>query len=236
MSAFSGPAVITNGLVLALDANSTESYPGSGTNWIDLSGNGNNATLVNAPTYGSGTFTFDGSTSYLSVPSTAYSGGTNPFTFSHWFNFSSMSGNWNYPSQKGLSLVNNSVTGGLEYVLQNTANATTTANYIYMGRYGGGTTGSLGISVTINANTWYNITSTSTGSAQVVYLNGVQIGTGNVSTSFVSGTNYIAASPNGGNWSSYMNGKMSAVSFYNRVLSAEEVTQNFNAIRGRYGI
>ena len=42
---FSG--MITDGLIVALDASVSESYPGSGTTWTDLSGNGNNGTLVN---------------------------------------------------------------------------------------------------------------------------------------------------------------------------------------------
>ena len=57
-----GPNVVTDGLVLALDAANTKSYPGSGTTWYDLSGN-NNGTLTNGPTYSSdvgGGIVFDG--------------------------------------------------------------------------------------------------------------------------------------------------------------------------------
>ena len=55
--------IVTNGLVLFLDANNTNSYPGSGTSWYDLSGNGNTGTLTNGPTFSSvngGTIVFDG--------------------------------------------------------------------------------------------------------------------------------------------------------------------------------
>lgn len=48
---FTGPHLVTDGLVLALDAANPLSYPGSGTTWRDLSGNGNNGTLVNGPTF-----------------------------------------------------------------------------------------------------------------------------------------------------------------------------------------
>jgi hypothetical protein len=70
------PSIVTSGLVLCLDAANPKSYPGSGTTWTDLSGNGNNGTLVNGPTYSSvngGSIVFDGSNDYIS---TAYSIGT----------------------------------------------------------------------------------------------------------------------------------------------------------------
>jgi len=61
-----GPKIVTDGLVLALDAANTKSYPGSGTTWNDLSGNGNTGTLNNGPTfdriggdYGAGDYTYN---------------------------------------------------------------------------------------------------------------------------------------------------------------------------------
>lgn len=54
MAYFHSPRIVTDGLVSALDAANTKSYPGSGTVWNDLSGNGNNGTLVNVPTFSSG--------------------------------------------------------------------------------------------------------------------------------------------------------------------------------------
>jgi hypothetical protein len=47
------PKIITDGLVLYLDAANTRSYPGSGTVWTDLSRVGNNGTLTNGPTFNS---------------------------------------------------------------------------------------------------------------------------------------------------------------------------------------
>ena len=46
-----GPSIVTDGLVLALDAANHKSYPGSGTTWYDLSGNGNNGTLNCGPSF-----------------------------------------------------------------------------------------------------------------------------------------------------------------------------------------
>jgi hypothetical protein len=67
MSYTNGPKIVTNGLVLCLDAANRKSYPGSGTTWNDLSGNGNVATLVNGVGYNSnngGSLTFDGVDDY----------------------------------------------------------------------------------------------------------------------------------------------------------------------------
>ena len=62
------PSVVTSGLVLALDAGNTKSYPGTGTTWTDLSGNSNTGTLISSPTFSSvngGSLTFNGSTNYV---------------------------------------------------------------------------------------------------------------------------------------------------------------------------
>jgi hypothetical protein len=68
MGILAGPTIIDDGLVIILDANDKNSYPGVGTSWYDLSGNGNHATLVNSPTFNSlGYFTFDGTNDYASI-------------------------------------------------------------------------------------------------------------------------------------------------------------------------
>jgi len=61
---FTGPDIVTDGLVLALDAANVKSYPGSGTTWRDLSGNDGNGTLTAGPTFSTdngGVISFDGS-------------------------------------------------------------------------------------------------------------------------------------------------------------------------------
>jgi len=78
------PKIVTDGLVFAVDAANTKSYPGSGTTWKDLSGNGNDGTLINGPTFDSGnggSIVFDGTNDYVEFP---YSGDltTDSFTFS----------------------------------------------------------------------------------------------------------------------------------------------------------
>ena len=71
------PRTVTDGLVLALDAGNTKSYSGSGTTWSDLSGKGNDGTLVNSPTYSNlngGNFNFDEVNDYVNIGSTAING------------------------------------------------------------------------------------------------------------------------------------------------------------------
>ena len=74
-------SVITSGLILKLDSGNSSSYSSSGTNWYDISGNSNNATLVNGPTYSPdhyGKIFFDSIDDYASVP--IISGISNAFT------------------------------------------------------------------------------------------------------------------------------------------------------------
>ncbi len=72
MSYINGPTIVRDGLVLCLDAGNSKSYPGSGTTWTDLSGNRNNGTLTNGPTFNSdngGSIVFDGANDYVQFTS-----------------------------------------------------------------------------------------------------------------------------------------------------------------------
>ncbi len=86
---FTGPNIITNGLILELDAANRKSYPGSGTTWTDLSGNGNTGTLTNGPTFSSangGSIVFDGVDDYVNCgnASSLNFERTNSFSFCFW--------------------------------------------------------------------------------------------------------------------------------------------------------
>ena len=96
------PAIVTSGLVLCLDAANRKSYPGSGTTWTDLSGNGNNGTLIDSPTFntdGIGSLSFNGLNSYIGISSpssrfnwTPSSTGFNNMTLDLWIKTSDTSG------------------------------------------------------------------------------------------------------------------------------------------------
>ena len=64
------PSIITQNLVLCLDAANSKSYPGSGTTWYNLIPGGVNGTLTNGPTYSSangGVIALDGVNDYISL-------------------------------------------------------------------------------------------------------------------------------------------------------------------------
>ena len=87
MSFHHSPKIVTDGLVLCLDAADKNSYPGSGTTWTDLSGNGN-ATMVNSPVFSSthpSSFSFDANTEYFSLTNNNEMSMTGNVTLISWF-------------------------------------------------------------------------------------------------------------------------------------------------------
>ena len=214
------PTIITSGLVLNLDAGNAASYPGSGTVWTDLSGNGYSGTLTNGVGYDSanqGSLVFDGSNDYVDLNTNNIITGTNAFTFDAFYKVT---------------------------------NATVAAEIF--GNYGSGYTSStIWISarygVYLNNNTPYfqgfplgvgtyhmAFTRDSSGNC-VLYKNGIQDGTAINNTSVVVGQNFRIGSDVGGIGEVY-GGNLYTIKVYNRALSSTEVTQNFNALRGRVGL
>ena len=233
-----------NGLVLALDAANPKSYPGSGTAWTDLSGRGNTGTLTNGPTYSSangGSIVFDGTNNFASIPSPSPLSGTQLFTFEIWVNLTSITGNFGGSNKAAWLFAGGSGSGAgqPEFAVLSANNTSFTPNTIYFGRGAGGVTGSLSINVSslMSNGNWYQISLVrSASNIETVYLNGSSIGTGNVSNSFSDGITNFASLENNSSYSGYLNGKISNIKIYNRALSAAEVSQNYNALRGRYGL
>jgi hypothetical protein len=238
------PSLVMNGLVLALDAANPKSYPGSGTAWTDLSGRGNTGTLTNGPTYSSangGSIVFDGTNNFASIPSPSPLSGTQLFTFEIWVNLTSITGNFGGSNKAAWLFAGGSGSGAgqPEFAVLSANNTSFTPNTIYFGRGAGGVTGSLSINVSslMSNGNWYQISLVrSASNIETVYLNGSSIGTGNVSNSFSDGITNFASLENNSSYSGYLNGKISNIKIYNRALSAAEVSQNYNALRGRYGL
>ena len=67
MSLSHSPKIVRENLSLLLDPANTKSYPGTGTDWFDLSGNANHATLTATPTFSCGTVTWNGTTQYATI-------------------------------------------------------------------------------------------------------------------------------------------------------------------------
>ena len=217
-----------------LDAGNSSSYSGTGTTWSDLSGNGNHATLVNGPTYSSadgGAIDFDGTndhaTASLLMPN-------RPYTASVWINHDSLSGFFQYylnqlysssSTNYGFSLFREPPFGSLSYKV----------NFRDRISNSGGTELKSTRSTTaMSIGNWFNLCAVASTTDFKLYVNGtLEVTTTNSMTrAGSSGSLFI-----GNTGSSYhFNGKMSSVLIYNTALSATEVTQNFDAVKSRYGL
>jgi len=217
------PKIIKNGLVLALDAANPKSYPGSGTTWFDLSGNGNNGTLTNGPTFDSannGSIVFDGANDLVTIP--------NPL------NQSNLQQAWSICSWVEINNVNSTQT------LISGLNAGLHLNWFSTGRpllylnSGANDYYTYGENTKILGNGWLYISFVFRNSDgfRKIYKNSIDISTsGPNATSTPSGISSTFNIANGN-----LNGKIGKISIYNYVLSVNQIKQNFNATRGRYGI
>jgi hypothetical protein len=212
--------IVTSGLVLALDAGRTLSYPGSGTTWTDLSGNGNTGTLTNGPTYSSanfGSIVFDGVDDVITFASNNIISGTQNFTVE--------------------AIVKSNNTASPDYIFGNygVSNSNGLAIYFYLNKfyfwYGGITISNS----TVLSNTWYIVAFTRSGNTTSIYINGVLDITGTNATSITTSLSYRIG--NGPDYNSEIYaGNIASVKAYNRALTATEISQNYNALRRRFGI
>jgi hypothetical protein len=230
------PKTVTNGLILALDAANRKSYAGSGTVWTDLTGNANTGTLTNSPTF---TGTNGGSIAFTAA-SSQYVDVANPTTFS-FANTTFMVSMWIKTVSVTTQLVISKgyITDGWCWVLDSTGvvGADTKNN-------GTGASACSRNSIkVINDGIWHNVvvqytTNTTTAASQdiQIYIDGT-LSQGALTTPLTYSSN-SAANLNIGRRSSglYFNGNIANVQIYNRALSSQEVLQNFNATRSRFGV
>lgn len=216
------PQVVTNGLVLALDAGNLKSYPGSGTIWSNLVGT-NNGTLTNGPTFSTtngGSIVFDGTND---IVTTTLTSGTS-FTWSVWFRTNVISNGF----RNIISIRTNS------YMLMLLDTSTSNMGFWASDTMTNGRSLNMG---PISTNIWYHATFLREGNSITngykAYLNGSFRGSANTGTWSSSDPIILGGRTD---FSQFLNGNISNVQIYNRALSATEVAQNFNALRGRYGI
>jgi hypothetical protein len=224
------PKIVTNGLVLALDAANRKSYPGSGTTWFDLSGKNNHATLYNAPTYSNNRMLFNGIDEYAQIPfdsvnftwtleqtivlvlSPTENDGNrrNPYNHSY-----AGSGTWTHEPNGTINFFYGQSSNGLDgtpytaitsdtVLLNETAMMTSTR------------------SVSTNFRRWYKNGVVTYAENNAVY-NPVSV---NTSAAITIGNGYVG----------FYQGYIDMILLYNIALTPDQVKQNFNAIRGRYGI
>lgn len=203
--------IITNGLILHLDAGDSTSYPGSGTTLYDLSGNGYNGTLTNGGTYSSeagGVITLDGTNDYIYIPIDLRNG-------------------------------NYTIMGAARYVTIGGRTFSSNNNNWLMGHWSSSTTKHYAqgwvtdTSSTENSDTaWRIYTATRSSDNWSFYVNN-SLDTANTAGS--QGPYNFAIGSTGGS-SEFSNSNISFLIIYNRVLTSTEMTQNYNALKGRFGL
>jgi formylglycine-generating enzyme required for sulfatase activity len=226
--------IVTDGIVLWLDAGITSSYPTSGTTWTDLSGNRNNGTLTNGPTYSSangGSIVFDGMDDYV---------GTNlitEFPASAGFTFNIVL----KAIDDGATDVRRALIGNTEFPVSGFAlgynHDVGNTNYWMFYWYPSIMAANFGI-LTPNFGNIEFITFLYDGNTDFkLYRNGILASTLSSSGTKVYKTsgNLIIAAPTQGGWSTFL-GNIYVLQGYNRALTAAEVLQNFNAQKARFGL
>jgi len=210
-------SIVSNGLKLNLDASNPGSYSGSGNNWYDLSGNNNHGTLMNSPTFdsGSGSIVTNGTNQYISIPQIS-TANTN-ITMQVWVYVNL--------NTTGTFLKNGTGGGGYSIGIGNGAYDQVGSNVVML-LYGRGW---IGTGVSYGTAGWKLVTLTLDGSSTArAYVNGSLIGTYTWPTPTVpAGPLNIGANIGDGNI--YYNGKFAAAYFYDRALSLAEIQQNYNA-------
>jgi hypothetical protein len=219
MSFGNGPSIVTNGLILSLDASDQNSYVSGSTTWNDLSGNGLNAIPTGSgfPTYNtgnSGNLVF--SSNPLSVGSGSILNLTN-LTLSVWYK---------------TTTPGNQVLIGKNYTTSYYMNVAPSSNAFSFWT-SGSALGASGITTLADGN-WHNIVTTMSGTTKTTYYDGIQVSTGTGNIPAVDSYNLVVGSS--GILNSPFIGSMGNVMVYNRALSASEVQQNYNALKSRFGL
>jgi hypothetical protein len=220
MSVNYNPRIVTDGLVLCLDAGNTKSYPGTGTTWTDLIGN-SNATLINSPTFVNNVFTFNGINNYAQTSSVNTQLEYSFMFFCKWLSTTSF-------SSRCFGLPNYGTYAILE---------PTSVGYHYNPLGGSPPAVTMASGVNVGLNNWCHIAVTESRANLLakIYINGTLRNTTSVvsASGFTGPVNIGAQKPAD---STVANCQISGFSLYNKVLSDAQILQNFNALRGRFGI
>ena len=219
--------IVTNGLVLYLDAANPRSYPQpyNGTAWRNLVPVSSSlvGTLTNGVGYtgsNGGTLAFDGTNDFVL---TNYNIALTDFTFCLWFKAPDST------NDGADRLLDKNYALGM-WLGKNTTGAPNS--------WGGGVRESsapYGIYLTLTDGQWHFLASTRSGTTHTLYGDGISNTTSNtVSATALSTDNMTISSGYGGG--EYFKGNIAQTQIYNRALSASEVLQNFNATRARFGV
>lgn len=234
------PKIVTDGLVFAVDAANTKSYPGSGTTWKDLSGNGNDGTLTNGPTFDSsyaGGIIYDMSNDYVKVnnsSSITITGSEITYEAVFKTSYTVIDNNGNAIISKRKHWESGDLSFSLWHV---------------QGDYISGSIDTSSGRYNVNSSSLPDINDGKPHIVQVVYdgdmlymyLDGILtdsiVATGNILNQNVdliigNGQAHDGTVQYAYTW----NGSIYCVKIYNRALSPSEITQNYNALKGRFGL
>ena len=237
------PNIVTNSLVLNLDAGFTPSYPTTNTTWYDLSSSGNNSELINGPTFSTvngGSIVFDGIDDKVSCPasSTIDFTTTDNFSVETFCYATSRSGSGMIPIVEryywatqgkggyGIRLTNYGSINPLFFITGVVPNV-------------GQTDYAVQATTTWVSNTWYHIVGTKNSSGTLkIYINGVleNISLTNNIIPLTSDDYPLMIGARGDTRDQYSNSRIGAVRIYRKELTASEVLQNYNAQKSKYGL
>jgi len=228
MALLHSPKIVTDGLVLCLDAANRKSYPGSGTVWRDLVGS-NNGTLVNGVGYNSGnlgSLSFDGVDDLATFTTPSLITISTPQTWEVW-----------------CAVIKLADYG---YIIHNNPTSNTTGqSFITIGidansKYYAALNGqfaSMNSNINATSNSIYQIMLTWNGLVQTMYINGNFIISRNL-TSIIY--NLDSTTSIGSNYTTptyrRVAGNIYNIKIYNKALTQTEVLQNYNALKGRYNL
>lgn len=236
MGTHGGPNIITEGLILALDAGAPRSYPGTGTVWSDVSGEDNHATSQASASATAGIFNSDG---YFNLTESA-----DVFFLIPGLN------NYDFDDRISIEFWVKNTGGDYRAVVQNSDSSSGSSDTVDVrfGRedyYGGGNNGTMcnfsmklagtqtGIQFPVALNTWTHVHCNYEGSAIKVYLNGVVF----ASAAATGGIDQVANDFK--LFRHYTTGEdlvnpFASIKIYNVALSAENVLQNYKATKNRF--
>jgi hypothetical protein len=227
-----GPGnIVTNGLVLYLDAANYLSYTSGSTTWSDLSSSNISGSLINGPTFSSlnaGSIVFDGVDDYVGLAGIQ----APSFTITSWVKLNELN------RFHGIMGRADSIFSNLSYAFR-----ILSSNQLSISLSNSGTSNPLYVEVTsptsLQISTWYNLTVTFSKPTTTLYVNAnASITDTNFNSDlFNSTSNSIIGGYTYGNGLNFlMKGNISNMQFYNRALTASEVLQNYNATKARFGL
>jgi len=235
---YTGPSIVTDGMVLSLDAANTKSYVSGSTVWRDLSGNNLTGSLTNDPIFSSangGSIVFDGTNDYVDCNSTVVNLNSS-FTFASWVQTpSNLSNNSSFRRLMGRGDNNSAFTGEWAATSYNSLGNgfafEIDDDVTKSGPFG---------NIIITPNTWYYVTGVANRTnALSLYINGILDNStaDNTSLNINPPYNlYIGSQRSNNAPSFFLNGKIALNQVYNKALTPQEIAQNYNAQKSRFGL